>query len=112
MNNTNLLKLLRLKKIKFDEVLTLIDQEYDFIPSSFRNGVKLNNSEENQGSARVLYYAKLNNLSKEDTLLLFAEHYSHVLDSPNGVDHQNIREFLLNGWEGVFFANVLLKKKD
>ncbi len=113
MNIANLLKLLRLKKIYFKEVLSIIDAEYDYIPSIFRNGNKINNASENPGSAKVLYFGKINNISKDDTLFLFAEHYESVLEDPDGNSHQNIREFLQYGWEHVYFESpVLFKKKE
>ena len=56
-------------------------------------------------------YAKLNNLSQEDTLKLFAEHYNAVLETPNGTDHNNIRQFMENGWNGVTFENDVLTAK-
>ena len=56
----------------------------------------------------MLYFARLNKLSREDTLLLFAEHYRAVLDDPEGTNHQNIRQFMENGWEGVEFEGDIL----
>ena len=112
MNIANLLKLLRLKKINFKEVLSIIDAEYEYVPSTFRNGNKLNYANENPGSAKVLYFGKVNNLSKEDTLFLFAEHYAGVLEDPDGTSHPNIREFLHYGWERVNFDSQILFKKN
>ena len=70
-----------------------------------------NAADQNQGSAKVFAFAKLNELSKEDTLKLFAEHYQSVLDTPEGEDHQNIRQFILNGWDGVYFEGEVLISK-
>jgi len=43
---------------------------------------------------------------------LFAEHYRSVLETPDGMDHMNIRNFMKNGWEGVNFENgISLTKK-
>ncbi|GAB2979514.1 hypothetical protein GCM10027049_13510 [Mucilaginibacter puniceus] len=53
----------------------------------------------------------MHNLSAADTLYLFAEHYQSVLANPDGIDHQNIRQFMANGWEGVVFEAEVLKVK-
>jgi hypothetical protein len=70
-----------------------------------------NEAGENQGSAKVFAFAIINNLSKEDTLLLFAEHYQSVLETPEGIDHQNIRQFMTQGWAGIQFEGVALTAK-
>lgn len=111
MNIANLLNLLRCKKMKFKDVIEFIDNYYFFTPSSFRNGLQLNGVTENHGSCRVLYFAKINNLSKDDTLTLFAEHYDNILMDPEGDGHQNIRQFQLNGWESVQFESEVLRLK-
>lgn len=111
MDINNLLKSLRVQKLAFKDVLSFIEQHYLCKTSAFRNGLQNNKENENQGSARVLYFAKLNNLSQEDTLLLFAEHYAAVLQTPDGTDHQNIRQFQLNGWESVYFEDEVLVAK-
>jgi len=98
-------------ELNFSAVLAFIDEQYTHTPTAFKNGDQYNNVSENQGSARVLYYAHLNNLSKEQTLSLFAEHYQNVLDNPGASNHQNIRQFMRNGWNGVTFEGVVLSPK-
>lgn len=68
-------------------------------------------STQNQGSARVFAFAQLNNLNKEETLQLFAEHYQSVLNNQEGTDHQNIRQFMKHGWEGIVFEGEALVAK-
>lgn len=98
-------------QLQFQEVLDHIAEQYTYSPASFQNGSLKNLATENQGSAKVFYFAKLNNLSETDTLKLFAEHYQNVLDNPTGDGHQNIRQFMANGWAGVAFeADVLANK--
>ncbi len=109
MSTSNLLQQLENKSIKFKDVLSYIDQHYEYRASSFINGNQDNAADQNQGSAKVLSYAKLNNLSKEDTLKLFAEHYEAVLANPQGTDHQNIRQFMEHGWDKVSFEIEVLK---
>lgn len=111
MTTTNLLNLLRVKQAKFADILAHIDDLYFHRPTVFKNGLQHNTENENQGSARVLFFAKLNDLSKEDTLALFAEHYESVVNTPEGVDHQNIRQFQLHGWDAVCFDDLVLSPK-
>ena len=95
----------------FADVIAFIEDNYTYTASSFTNGNQENAADQNQGSAKVLAYAKLNNLSQEDTLKLFAEHYNAVIETPNGTDHNNIRQFMENGWNGVTFENDVLTAK-
>lgn len=111
MSLHELLQQLSAKQIVFKDVLAYIEENYQYTASTFKNGNQQNAETENQGSARVLYFAKLNDLSKEDTLTLFAEHYDAVLSTPDGTDHQNIRQFMLEGWAGVDFDTIVLEKK-
>lgn len=92
----------------FKDILAFIDARYQHQPTAFKNGEAYNEATQNQGSARVFAFAQLNGLSKEDTLQLFAEHYNSVLDTPNGSDHQNIRQFMQYGWDGLVFEGVAL----
>ena len=111
MSLNEILQQLKAKQIVFKDALAYIEAKYNFTPSAFRNGTQNNAATENQGSARILSFAKLQNLSKEDTLVLFAEHYDSVLATPEATDHQNIRQFMLHGWDGVEFDNTVLQEK-
>ncbi|MGY3213656.1 HopJ type III effector protein [Mucilaginibacter sp. HD30] len=103
-----LLESLKLNAMPFAKVIEFIDTHYMHQPTAFKNGDTYNEVAQNQGSARVFAFAKLNNLNAEDTLLLFAEHYRAVLDTPTGTDHQNIRQFMVHGWDGVVFEGEAL----
>jgi hypothetical protein len=59
----------------------------------------------------VFSFAKLEGLNQQDTLKLFAEHYASVLATPEASDHQNIRQFMQNGWDGVKFEGEALTAK-
>ena len=74
----------------FTDVLLFIDQYYQHQPIAFTNGTITNKATENQGSAKLFRFAQQQNLSQEETLVLFAEHYINVLKHPEGIDHQNI----------------------
>lgn len=44
---------------------------------------------------------------------LWGQYYRDVKASPDGTDHQNIRNFMKYGWEGVPFENgIALTKKN
>jgi len=102
---------LKREAIKFKDVIAFIDTHYQHQPAAFKNGDAYNDATQNQGSAKVFTFAQLNNLSEKETLLLFAEHYMAVLDTPAGTDHQNIRQFILHGWGGIAFeAQALIAK--
>src|SRR5688572_9832019 len=109
---TALIEKLKDDALTFRDVLDYIDTHYQYKPTAFSNGEAENKTTENQGSAKVFALAELNNLSKEDTLYLFAEHYRSVLKNPEGTDHQNIREFINNGWPGLSFEGHVLTEKQ
>ena len=98
--------------IIFKDVIAYIDENYDFAPTKFTNGNTINEANQNNGSCKVFSFAQLKNLSKEQTLSLFGEFYREdVLNNPDGTDHQNIRNFMKFGWEGISFDGEALKKK-
>jgi AraC-like DNA-binding protein len=97
--------------LTFQQVLEAIDAEFDFTPSAFVNGQQQNNETENQGSCKVLSFASQAGLSEAHTLRLFAEHYRSVMANPDGNDHQNIRQFMQQGWKGVSFEKKALIKR-
>ena len=106
-----LIAALKKNSLTFTDVLKFIDTYYQHQPAAFKNGDAYNEATQNQGSARVFAFARLNNLSAEDTLYLFAEHYQSVLATPDATDHQNIRQFMANGWPGIVFEGEALVAK-
>ena len=101
-----------LELIAFQETIDAIDSNYNFIPTSFKNGNQLNVIGENNGSCKIFAFAKLQELSKEETLSLFGDFYfKDVLEHPNENNHQNIRNFMLFGWDGISFEEEALKIK-
>jgi len=98
--------------IDFKEVIAFIDGNYNFTPTRFTNGNTINEAGENNGSCKLFSFAKLNDLSKEETLALFGNFYrTDVLQNPEGTDHQNIRNFQQFGWDGISFDGDALKQK-
>jgi len=100
------------EEIQFNDVIAFIDEHYDFTPTRFLNGDTVNEAGQNNGSCKIFSFALLNNLSKEETLFLFGDFYREdVLKNPEGSDHQNIRNFMAFGWEGISFEAKALHRK-
>lgn len=99
--------------VMFEDVVKLIDTYYETGLITFKNGDITNEAGENEGSAKILSYAGLSRLNKENTLKLWGQYYRDVVAKPSGEDHKNIRNFMKYGWEGVSFSNgiALTKKK-
>ncbi|MCS3868798.1 DNA-binding IscR family transcriptional regulator [Chryseobacterium ginsenosidimutans] len=100
------------EEIQFKEVIAFIDEHYDFTPTKFINGNTVNEADQNNGSCKVFSFGKLNDLSKDEVLSLFGDFYREdVLKNPAGTDHQNIRNFIEFGWDGISFKGEALKRK-
>lgn len=100
-------------KIAFTDTLDVIEANYDFSPTAFRNGETMNQAGNNSGSCKVFAFAILEGLSKEETLACFGTYYRRdVLANPEGDDHQNIRNFIKTGFEGIEFEGVALTRKS
>ena len=98
--------------IAFSDVIAYIDANFDFTPTRFTNGNTVNEAGQNNGSCKVFSFAKLHELSPSETLVLFGDFYrKDVLQNPDGIDHQNIRNFMHTGWEGIKFDGEALEKK-
>ena len=100
------------KSISFDDVISVIDSEYVFTPSEFKNGNLINAAGENSGSCKIFAFAHLQKLTKEETLNCFGDYYRiDVLENPDDNNHQNIRNFMATGWNGITFTNTPITKK-
>ncbi|KAL7451585.1 hypothetical protein ACHAWC_005517 [Mediolabrus comicus] len=98
--------------LTFEEFITHCDENYEDGLIEFKNGDLVNKPNENHGSAKVLSYAALANFDQETTLKLWGQYYRDVKSNPDGNDHQNIRNFMKYGWDGVDFYNgIALTKK-
>ncbi len=96
-------------QVRFEEVMAVIDEAYEYKPTAFTNGNVENEAASNEGSCKILAFAQLNRLDVEQTLHLFGSFYTKdVLGSPEGNDHQNIRSFMASGWDGVSFESFPL----
>ena len=98
--------------LTFQETIEVIESNYNFTPTTFKNGNQINNAGENNGSCKIFAFAKLHQLEKEETLALFGSYYfDDVLKNPDGNDHQNIRNFMIFGWDGISFDGEALELK-
>lgn len=101
---------LRSGQHRFADTLAFIAEHYCYQPSAFRNGEVENAAGQNEGSCKTLGLALLEQLSDEQALLCFGEHYRDVLATPDGSDHGNIRALMHHGLAGVAFERQALQR--
>ncbi|MBT6359715.1 MAG: HopJ type III effector protein, partial [Candidatus Thioglobus sp.] len=89
--------------MRFEDLIELIEDDYDYTPASFSNGEVENSIDENQGSAKLFCFAAVHQLTQLETLHCFGQYYQDVLNTPEGDSHANIRNFMTYGWEGLKF---------
>jgi hypothetical protein len=97
--------------ITFAETMQVIDDNYNFTPTVFKNGNFKNKVGENSGSCKLFSFAILQKLTKAETLLCFGENYRTVLNDEKGTSHYNIRNFMKTGFKGLSFENEALSIK-
>ena len=98
--------------INFADAMQVIEDNYNFTPTTFTNGEIKNNTGENSGSCKLFAFSKHQKLRKEETLFCFGEHYKSVLEDEKGDSHQNIRNFMKFGFEGLSFEGEALELKS
>jgi len=111
MTEQELLTLLSEKpvEVEFDNTMQVIAKNYHFTPVAFTVGQQHNQAGENQGSCKLLAFAKLHQLEASATLHLFGKFYREdVVKHPEAADHQNIRNLISHGWDGVTFEGEAL----
>ncbi|CCN49712.1 putative HopJ type III effector protein [Vibrio nigripulchritudo MADA3029] len=95
--------------VQFQDVISVIDSNYEFTPTEFKNGDTVNEAGQNNGSCKIFAFAKLNQLDVQSALACFGDFYrKDVLENPEGEDHQNIRNFMRFGWDGIEFKGEAL----
>lgn len=101
--------------VAFQETMAIIAEYYDYQPAEFSNGVQqplVNEAGRNEGSCKIFAFAKLQGLDQAQTLALFGDYYrKDVLENPEGNDHQNIRNFIRDAWDGIKFKSEALSPK-
>ena len=111
--NTFIAKIRQQEKVSFQETIAVITAAYRYQPTEFFNGLGAdrlcNAAGSNEGSCKIFAFARLHDLSPEQTLSLFGDYYwQDVLQHPEGLDHQNIRTFMRYGWAGIAFSGEAL----
>ncbi|MEN9909262.1 MAG: hypothetical protein RLZZ540_2411 [Bacteroidota bacterium] len=95
--------------ITFPETIAVIEENFNFTPTAFQNGNTHNATGTNSGSCKLFAFAQLQNLSQAETLACFGAFYrDEVLGDPEGTNHQNIRNFMIHGWDGIQFEGEAL----
>mmetsp|Transcript_33982 Transcript_33982/g.43682 ORF Transcript_33982/g.43682 Transcript_33982/m.43682 type:complete len:163 (+) Transcript_33982:31-519(+) len=99
--------------LMFEDTMEIISEHFEYTPKPFRNGDLRNSAGENEGSCKVMSLGKLLDLSEDQVLKCFGEHYRGVLEDPYGTAHGNIRSFMRFGWDGIHFdeGSALSAKK-
>lgn len=99
--------------ITFPETIAVIEENYHFTPTAFQNGNQQNAAGENSGSCKLFAFAQIQNLNEADTLACFGTYYFvDVLENPEETNHQNIRNFMKTGWNGILFEGNALELKS
>lgn len=98
--------------VEFTDSITLIETLYDFQPTAFQNGDLRNDAGQNSGSCKIFAFAQLQQFTPEQTLACFGHYYrEEVLQQPDADNHQNIRNFMQTGWDGIQFDGTALTAK-
>ena len=101
--------------VDFQQTMSIITEHYHYRPTEFSNGLTeplISQAGTNEGSCKIFAFARLQNLTPEQTLSLFGDYYhKDVLGNPDGSDHQNIRRFMRDGWKGIVFKSDALQAK-
>ena len=99
--------------VTFKQTMAIIATHYTYTPTAFTNGGYYNAAGTNEGSCKLLAFAKLQQLTQAQTLACFGEYYwQEVLQNPNGTNHNNIRHFMKSGWQEVIFEGQPLQLHD
>lgn len=100
------------EEIAFTDTMSVIEATYNFTPTAFKNGKLQNDAGQNSGSCKLFAFAVKEELTKEETLACFGQYYfEEVLKNPNGSGHQNIRNFIKTGFDGLVFEGEVLGEK-
>jgi len=102
--------------VSFDQTMAIISENYNYQATEFSNGLAnqqlINAAGTNEGSCKIFAFAQINQLNQQQTLQLFGDFYrKDVLEDPSGDGHQNIRNFMQFGWEGIRFKEPALSAK-
>jgi hypothetical protein len=114
--NTFLASIRNNTPVSFNDTIAVITEHYDYQPTQFSNGLSdrtlISVAGTNEGSCKIFAFAQIHQLTEQQTLNLFGDYYRvDVLLHPDGSDHQNIRNFMRDGWAGISFNGMPLTAK-
>ena len=100
--------------VTFNETIAVISDHYHYTPTEFSNGLGeyllVSEAGINEGSCKIFAFATLHELDQQQTLNLFGDYYRlDVLNDQQGTGHQNIRNFMADGWAGISFKGKALR---
>ena len=102
------------ESVSFAETQNIINTYYNYQATTFSNGLidpLLNQAGSNEGSCKIFAFAQLHQLNQQETLSLFGEYYQDVLLNPEATNHNNIRNFLRDGWAGITYQGTALSPR-
>lgn len=100
------------EQVEFSDSMSVIESNYQFTATEFSNGEQVNLVGQNAGSCKIFAFAQLQGLTESQTLACFGSYYrDDVVKNPNSADHQNIRQFIIHGWQGISFKGQALLQK-
>ncbi|WP_010322436.1 HopJ type III effector protein [Marinobacterium stanieri] len=97
--------------LDFEDTQAVISEYFDYTPCAFSNGEVANDAGQNEGSCKIFALGQLLQLNQAQTLACFGRFYRDVLNTPDGSDHGNIRNFMVTGWDGIRFDGQPLQRK-
>lgn len=102
--------------LDFEDTIAMITENFDYTPTQFTNGLTQtavsNEAGKNEGSCKIFAFAQFMALDEVTTLKCFGRFYQDVLNTPDANDHQNIRNFIKDGWRGILFdGNALVPRQ-
>ena len=96
----------------FEDTIAWINTHFQYTPTRFQNGLSetaiINEAGKNEGSCKIFAFAQHIQLDEITTLKCFGRFYQDVLATPEHNDHQNIRNFMKDGWKGIQFDGIAL----
>ncbi|MBA4501723.1 HopJ type III effector protein [Marinobacterium marinum] len=97
--------------LDFEDTQAVISEYFNYTPCAFTNDELRNDAGQNEGSCKIFGFGRLMQLNQAQTLACFGRFYRDVLNTPDGSDHGNIRNFIRCGWDGIQFDAQPLERK-
>lgn len=96
---------------RFADTLKFIDDWFVYSPSTFSFHQLHSQANENQGSCKILALAQFAQLTPQQALLCFGEHYRQLPQLPLD-SHLNLRQLAKQGLTQIQFAHFPLQLKE